>query len=191
VTLWHYQWLLVNEHLPQIAGQHVVNDVLAHGNRFYRPPPGDAFMPIEFGAACYRFGHLLRQLTWSLPSGQAVAQAMGVPRLTAADLSDIGSVYAPFTTSTPLWYYILAEAKVAADGLTLGPVAARIVTETLIGLLRADPTSYLSIYPRFRPFLGSDLTLGPNPDTHITGNRSYTRAHFLYYAGVVQPGTYR
>jgi hypothetical protein len=109
----------------------VVNDVLAHGNRFYRPPPGDAFMPIGFGAACYRFGHLLRQLTWSLPSGQAVAQAMGVPRLTAADLSDIGSVYAPFTTSTPLWYYILAEAKVAADGLTLGPVAARIVTEPL------------------------------------------------------------
>ena len=52
VTLWHYQWLLVNEHLPQIAGQQVVNDVLANGNQFYRPPPGDAFMPIEFGAAC-------------------------------------------------------------------------------------------------------------------------------------------
>jgi Animal haem peroxidase len=57
VTLWHYQWLLVNEHLPQIAGQDVVNDVLARGNRFYRPPAADAFMPIEFGAACYRFGH--------------------------------------------------------------------------------------------------------------------------------------
>ncbi|MBV9050332.1 MAG: twin-arginine translocation signal domain-containing protein, partial [Solirubrobacterales bacterium] len=57
VTLWHYQWLLVNEHLPQLAGQNVVNDVLAHGNRFYRPPAGDAFMPIEFGGACYRFGH--------------------------------------------------------------------------------------------------------------------------------------
>jgi hypothetical protein len=301
VTLWHYQWLLVNEHLPQIAGQQVVNDVLAGGNKFYRPPPGDAFMPIEFGAASYRFGHsmvrpsyranftsgtgdsaspaadpffalvfdatepdfngpvsydrddllggypaprryvgwqtffdlgdgqvknnkkidttissvlftlpvpaiaphtqtaptvlpqrnLLRQLTWSLPSGQAIAQAMGVPPLTPADLSDIGSVYAPFAASTPLWYYILAEAKIATDGLTLGPVAARIVTETLIGLLRADPTSYLSVYPRFTPFLGSDLTLGPTPDTSITGNRSYTRAHFLYYAGVVQPGTYR
>ncbi len=50
VTLWHYQWLLVNEHLPQIAGQAVVNDVLQNGNRFYKPPPGDAFMPIEFGA---------------------------------------------------------------------------------------------------------------------------------------------
>ncbi len=301
VTLWHYQWLLVNEHLPQIAGQQVVSDVLANGNKFYRPPPGDAFMPIEFGAACYRFGHsmvrpsyranftsgtgdstsptadpffalvfdaaepdfnapvsydrddllggypaprryvgwqtffdlgdgqvknnkkidttissvlftlpvpaiaphtqtaptvlpqrnLLRQLTWSLPSGQAIAQAMGVSPLTAADLSDIGSVYAPFATSTPLWYYILAESKIATDGLNLGPVAARIVTETLIGLLRADPTSYLSVHPAFTPFLGTDLTLGPTPDTSITGNRSYTRAHFLYYADVVQPGTYR
>ena len=57
ITLWHYQWLLVNEHLPQIAGQQVVNDVLQNGNRFYNPPPGDAFMPIEFGAAAYRFGH--------------------------------------------------------------------------------------------------------------------------------------
>ena len=65
------------------------------------------------------------------------------------------------------------------------PGGGRIVAETLIGLLRADPTSYLSVYPRFTPFLGTDLPLGPTPDTSITGNRSYTRAHFLYYAGVV------
>jgi Animal haem peroxidase len=301
VTLWHYQWLLVNEHLPQIAGQQVVSDVLAHGNQFYLPPPGDAFMPIEFGAACYRFGHsmvrpsyranftsgtgdsanpaadpffglvfdateadfngpvsydrddllggypaprryvgwqtffdlgdgqvknnkkidttissvlftlplpaiaphtqlapavlpqrnLLRQLTWSLPSGQAIAAAMGVPTLTATDLADIGSVYAPFATSTPLWYYILAEAKATIDGLHLGPVGGRIVAETLIGLLRADPTSYLSVDPDFRPFLGTDLQLGSTLDPNIAGNRTYTRAHFLYYAGVVTPGIYR
>jgi hypothetical protein len=301
VTLWHYQWLLVNEHLPQIAGQAMVNDVLANGNKFYQPPPGDAFMPIEFGGACYRFGHsqvrpsyranftsgtgdstnpaadpffglvfdatepefngpinydrddllggypapnryvgwqtffdlgdgqvknnkkidttissvmftlpvpaiaphtqtsptvlpqrnLLRQLTWSLPSGQSIAAAMGVTALTAADLADIGSVYAPFASSTPLWYYMLAEAKLATGGLTLGPVGGRIVAETLIGLLRADPTSYLSVYPRFTPFLGTDLTLGSTPDPNITGNRSYTRANFLYYAGVVEPGIYR
>jgi Animal haem peroxidase len=299
VTLWHYQWLLVNEHLPQIAGQAVVSDVLARGNRFYRPPPRDAFMPIEFGAAAYRFGHsmvrpsyranftsgtgdstsptadpffglvfdatqpdfntpadrddllggypaarryvgwqtffdlgdgqvknnkkidttissvmftlplpaiaphtqtaptvlpqrnLLRQLTWSLPSGQAVARAMGATPLAPADLDDIAGVYAPFGVSTPLWYYILAEAKTAAGGLNLGPVGGRIVTETLIGLLRADPASYLNLYRRFQPFLGTDLTLGPTPDPDITGNRIYTRAHFLYYAGVVTPGTYR
>ncbi|MBV9607306.1 MAG: hypothetical protein JO027_19475 [Solirubrobacterales bacterium] len=301
VTLWHYQWLLVNEHLPQIAGQDVVNDVLQNGNRFYKPAPGDAFMPIEFGAACYRFGHsmvrpsyranftsgtgdstsptadpffalvfdssqpnfsaapaydrddllggypaprryigwqtffdfgdgqvknnkkvdttissvlftlpvpaiaphtqtsptvlpqrnLLRQLTWGLPSGQALARAMRLPGLGAADLADIGSVYRPFVTRTPLWFYILAEAKAMAAGLHLGPVGGRIVTETLIGLLRADPTSYLSVYPRFTPFLGTDLQLGSSLDPDIAGNRSYTRAHFLYYAGVVTPGTYR
>jgi hypothetical protein len=100
-------------------------------------------------------------------------------------------VYAPFATSTPLWYYILAEAKVAAGGLTLGPVAGRIVTETLIGLLQADPNSYLNAKGSFSPFLGTNLVLGPNTNPNITGNRSYTRAHFLYYAGVVTPGTYR
>jgi hypothetical protein len=47
------------------------------------------------------------------------------------------------------------------------------------------------VFPRFTPFLGRDLTLGSNLDPSITGNRSYTRAHFLYYAGVVTPGTYR
>jgi hypothetical protein len=135
--------------------------------------------------------NLLRQLTWSLPSGQAVAQAMGIPPLTHSDLADIGSVYPPFATSTPQWYYILAESKIAAGGLNLGPVAGRIVAETLLGLLRADPTSYLRAYPGFTPFLGADCPMGPSPDPSITGNRSYTRAHFLYYAGVVTPGTYR
>lgn len=301
VTLWHYQWLLVNEHLPQIVGQALVDDVLRNGNGFYRPPVNDAFMPIEFGGAAYRFGHsmvrpsyranftsgtgdstdpaadpffglvfdstgaefsgpanydrddllggyparrryigwqtffdfgdgqvknnkkvdttissvlftlpvpaiaphtqtaptvlpqrnLLRQLTWGLPSGQDVAAAMGHEVLGSADLSAIGSVYPAFATSTPLWYYTLAEAEVVADGLTLGPTAGRIVTETLIGLLRADPSSYLRVDPGFQPFLGTDLQLGPDQDPNITGNRAYTRAHFLYYAGVAQPGVYR
>jgi hypothetical protein len=301
VTLWHYQWLLVNEHLPQIAGQAVVNEVLRRGNRLYKPPAGDGFMPIEFAGAAYRFGHsmvrpsyranftsatgdspsptanpffalvfdpnepdfsgpvshdradllggyparrryigwqtffdlgdgqvknnkkidttissvlftlplpaiaphtqttptvlpqrnLLRQLTWGLPSGQALARAMRVPGLGASDLPDIASVHRPFATRTPLWYYILAEAKIFAGGLHLGPVGARIVTETLLGLLRADPTSYVSVHPRFKPFLGTDLTLGPTANPNIAGNRGYTHAHFLHYAGVVNPGTYR
>jgi Animal haem peroxidase len=301
VTLWHYQWLLVHEHLPQIVGQPMVDDVLTKGSRFYRPSNGDGYMPIEFGAAAYRFGHsmvrpsyranftsgtgdssnpaadpffglvfdpnepdfhapvthdradllggfpaarrfvgwqtffdlgdgqvknnkkidttissvmfalplpaiaphtqtaplvlpqrnLLRQLTWGLPSGQSVAKAMGVDRLSAADLSEISSVYKAFGTSTPLWYYILAEARMATGGSHLGPVGGRIVAETLIGLLHADPTSYLRAFPRFRPFLGTDLKLGGTPDMSITGDRSYTRAHFLHYAGVAEPGTYR
>ena len=133
----------------------------------------------------------MRELTWGLPSGQAIAAAMKVPALDTSNLSDIADVYAPFATSTPLWYYILAEAKTIEDGLNLGPVGGRIVTETLLGLLRADPTSYLSLFPRFQPFLGTDLRLGSNLNPNLIGNRTYTRAHFLYYARVVEPGVYR
>jgi hypothetical protein len=275
--------------------------VLGNGNQFYTPPPGDAFLPIEFGAAAYRFGHsmvrpsyranftsgtgdsssptanpffglvfdpaqpafsgpittdrddllggfpaprryigwqtffdlgdgqvknnkkvdttistvlftlpvpaiaphtqtsptvlpqrnLLRQLTWGLPSGQAVARAMHVDPLTPADLADIAAVYTPFAASTPLWYYLLAESKLATGGEHLGPVGAQIVTETLIGLLVADPSSYLSAYRPFAPFLGTDLQVGATPNAAVTGNRTYTRAHFLHYAGVLTPGTYR
>jgi len=155
-------------------------------------PPGArdrAAHPNQPDAAAQR--NLLRQLTWGLPSGQAVVRAMGLPALGRSDLADIAGVYAPFGRSTPLWYYVLAEAKALAGGFNLGPAGGRLVTETLIGLLRADPTSYLSAYPCFQPFLGTDLTLGPNPNPNITGNRAYTRAHFLYYAGVVKPGAYR
>jgi hypothetical protein len=106
-------------------------------------------------------------------------------------MGGIADVYRPFGSSTPLWYYILAEAKAASGGVTLGPVAGRIVTETLIGLLRADANSYLSAKPGWTPFLGADLQLGSNLNPDITGTRSYTRAHFLNYAQVATPGTYR
>jgi hypothetical protein len=77
------------------------------------------------------------------------------------------------------------------DGVQARRHPTPFVTETLIGLLRADPTSYLSVHPRFQPFLGANLKLGPIVNPNITGNRAYTRAHFLHYAGVVTPGTYR
>jgi hypothetical protein len=77
----------------------------------------------------------------------------------------------PFGTSTPLWYHVLAEAKQETGGLTLGPVGGRIVAETLIGPLRDDPT-YLNVHPRFRPFLGNDLVIGPTPNPAITGSRT-------------------
>ena len=113
--------------------------------------------------------NLLRQLTWGLPSGQRVAAAMGLPALGPSDLTDIASVYPPLGRSTPLWYYILAEAKVTTNGLNLGPVGGRIVAETLIGLLRADPTSYLNIYPRFHSVPGHRWS--PRPHTQPQHHR--------------------
>jgi hypothetical protein len=100
---------------------------------------------------------LLRGETTKLPSGEAVAQAMGVPPLTADELGH------PWPDGTPLWFYILKEAEQRGNaGDRLGPVGGRIVAEVLIGLLRADPASYLSLEPDWEPTLpaaGSSFAL--------------------------------
>jgi hypothetical protein len=112
--------------------------------------------------------NLLRQLTWSMPSGQHVANAMGIRSLGKKDLSELKPY--GLDTSTPLWYYALKEAQLLADGLQLGPVAGRIVAEVLIGLLQTDPSGYLAVNPLWQPLFGSGGT--------------FKTTDFLTYAGV-------
>ena len=57
LTIWHYQWMILHEFLPLFVGQPLVDDILGRGRRCYRP--GRAFIPVEFQAAAYRFGHTL------------------------------------------------------------------------------------------------------------------------------------
>jgi heme peroxidase len=247
LTTWHYHWLVLHEFLPQVVGKALVDDVLKTGPRLYKPRTLEGFIPVEFQAAAYRFGHsmvrpsyranlkgdagnpffamvfdptgegqadpvdlrggaraprrfigwqtffdfgdgevkpnkkidtkistplfdlplgviashdtpqalpernLLRQLTWRLPSGQDIAQAMGLKKLTPTELRDLKPY--GFEKSTPLWYYVLREAELRADGLTLGKVGGRIVAEVLIGLIQSDPSSYLAQKPDWTPTL--------------------------------------
>ena len=44
--------------------------------------------------------------------------------LAGADLRELDYPGVGFEQSTPLWYYVLKEAEVFADGLHLGPAAA-------------------------------------------------------------------
>ena len=53
----------------------------------------------------------------------------------------------------PLWFYVLKEAEARGAGNRLGPVGGRIVAEVLLGLLRADPDSYLTVDPTWTPTL--------------------------------------
>jgi hypothetical protein len=99
--------------------------------------------------------NLLRHITWSLPSGQALAAAMGQPPLGPEVFPELRQFNVGFESSTPLWYYILKEAQVINDGIALAGVGARLTGEVFIGLLQLDPTSYLAVNPSFRPTLPS------------------------------------
>ncbi len=268
LTTWHYQWLVLHEFLPQFVGQRLVDDVLRRGRRFYRPRKGEAFIPVEFQGAAYRFGHsmvrpsyranlagdrggpffgfifdnaeapsadpgdlrggfraprrfvgwqtffdfgdgqvkrnkridtrvstplfhlplgaiashagptalpvrtLLRHLTWQLPAGQAIARRIGVTGLGASELDELAPFGLRLERSTPLWYYVLKEAELIEDGLHLGPVGGTIVAEVIVGLLEADPYSYLSFDPRWRPTLPGRV------------RRDFRMTDFLTFAGV-------
>jgi hypothetical protein len=122
--------------------------------------------------------NLLRGREFGLPSGQQVAAAIGAPVMEDADikigqgvdtpdapLQDIVTLGGPvFAGNCPLWTYILAEAvNYKADVTTpvtekqhistpqLGPVGGRIVAEVFLGLMFADPGSYLTRQPTWTP----------------------------------------
>jgi hypothetical protein len=229
---WHYQWIVVHDFLPGLVGASLVEQVLTEGGRWFAPPPRQAYIPLEFADAAYRYGHgqirhtyrlvdggpavplfpdlvgfgplpadrrldlaqvfdlpgrppaqrakrldgrlagsliglpeqvtgavdtdayhslavrdLLRGGTTGLPSGEDVARLVGATPLTGDQLDRTWS------DGTPLWFYILKEAEHRGGGDRLGPVGGRIVAEVLIGLLRADPASYLSLQPGWTPSL--------------------------------------
>jgi hypothetical protein len=117
--------------------------------------------------------NLLRHVTWGLPSGQAIAKAMGENALGGNDLRELRAFGHGLERSTPLWHYVNAEAELREDGERLGPVGGRIVAEVLIGLLELDPASFLS-QPGWRPTL-------PAP---ISGAGDFRMVDFLTFAGV-------
>lgn len=256
-TTWHYQWVVVHDYLVKICGGAVVNDILGSGCKFYKAQFGDAYIPIEFSVAAYRFGHsmipqkiqiqkndsalelfgsllgrgfeplsdargvvdwlelvhsnagrnvqmaekldtklatdllklpfipstseqslatrnLLRGQSFLLPSGENIAQAMQRPQAEIDSVTSNAQFVAGNTidlsTGTPLWFYLLSEAETIGRETTagnfevgegLGPVGARIVAETLIGLMEADSRSYMTVNRNWEPSDGVNVsTLG-------------------------------
>jgi hypothetical protein len=95
---------------------------------------------------------LLRARALDLPSGEAVARHLGVQPLSP---EEVGLKKYGWTCETPLWYYILREAEVRHEGEQLGNVGARIVAETLVGIIDADPASFRSVARSWKPTLPS------------------------------------
>ena len=93
---------------------------------------------------------LQRGMGTGLPSGEAVAQAIGAQSLTRQELA-LGD----WPDETPLWLYILREAAVRGGGDRLDDIGGRIVAEVIVGIIRRDPESYLANDPSWRPTLPS------------------------------------
>jgi hypothetical protein len=87
-----------------------------------------------------------------LPSGEAVARALGVEPLGE---DQVGLAANGWTGETPLWIYVLREADALHDGDRLGPVGGRIVGEVLVGIIDADPESFRSVDCSWQPTLPS------------------------------------
>jgi hypothetical protein len=99
--------------------------------------------------------NLLRGVKLKLPSGQAVARAMGERPMEIA----APGFPARWRNNTPLWYYILNEALKEEDGKRLGRVGGRIVAEVIIGLIQGDKCSYLNIDPSWYPPTGKNFDM--------------------------------
>jgi hypothetical protein len=128
--------------------------------------------------------NLRRGLAFGLPSGQGMAKFFGIAPMTAAQLTSglpatevslLNSSGGILLKKTPLWYYILREAAMLADGNQLGPVGGRIVAETFVRMLRRDASSFLNASGGFAPTLPSAAA------------GDFTVADLVTFAGVTHP----
>jgi hypothetical protein len=146
VVDWKYFFHVNAQHPPQPSKR--IDTLLAH-TLIDLPVAvvGTTTIPEERSLA-YR--DLVRGEALDLPSGEAVAEAMGEEPL-ASD--EVGLAALGWKSATPLWYYILKEAEVRHNGEHLGAVGGRIVAEVLLGLIDADPSSYRNANEEWRPEL--------------------------------------
>jgi hypothetical protein len=78
---WTYQWLIVNDFLPRIVGQDVVNSLIRRRGtgpiqftgKLYQPRNVNRpYMPVEYSGAAYRFGHSMIRAEYEMQDGHTV-----------------------------------------------------------------------------------------------------------------------
>lgn len=148
-------------------------------------PLGDLPQEVASNPSSLPLRNLERGWRLGLPSGQAVARAMGVKPIADTDiligqgvdkpanpLPNILSISPVFANNCPLWTYILAEAmhhkepvkipvkeNITINTPRLGPVGGRIVAEVFLGLMFGDNNSLLSLDPNWLPKQGANYAL--------------------------------
>ena len=116
------------------------------------------------GSNVLAFRNLVRGKFYDVPSGEAIAGAMGV---------EVVGDDPVFPEGTPLWYYVLREAEmtevevpaepgttVKVTGAELGPVGGGIVAEVFVDLLRSDSGYKTVEKPNLPEVSGGDFRIG-------------------------------
>ena len=135
--------------------------------------------------------NLRRYWQVSLPSGQAMARALGLQNvLDTPDKLGIRDLPADAASALsehcPLWYYILKEAEVQAGGSHLGALGSVIVCAVFSGLLRGDPHSWLNVHPCWEPDDDPLLTAEDKQDGE--GDMEWTLAAIIRLSGLPVDG---
>ena len=171
--------------------------MLTEGGRWFAPPSGQAFIPLEFADAAFRYGHGQIRHTYRLVAGGPAVplfpDLVGFGPLPADRRLDLAQVF-DLRGRPPAQRAKRIDARLAASliglpervtgavesaayrslavrdllrggttGLPSGEAVARLIgvvplTAEEVGMLRADPTSYLSLEPDRTPTLP---TAGP------------------------------
>ncbi|GAA3957012.1 myeloperoxidase [Amorphoplanes auranticolor] len=104
--------------------------------------------------------NLIRGKRLGLPAGQDVAARMGVAALSNTQLGLPDPNNPGWQGKAPLWFYLLRESELQANGERLGAVGGRIVAEVILGILDTDKASYLHAKPGFVPVAPIAATRG-------------------------------
>ena len=64
MVTWHYQWMVLHDFVERVTEKGIVNRIVEQGRRFYRFKKWP-YMPVEFSAAAYRFGHSMVREVYS------------------------------------------------------------------------------------------------------------------------------
>ncbi len=152
---WIIDWRRFHE-LGDMGGAHVE----INSSRRIDPFLASSLHGLPGGGGNLAFRNLKRGVNLGLPSGQSVATRMKIKNPLTPDEIASGTDGAVakakgLHTSTPLWYYILKEAKVRHNGERLGPVGSTIISEVFVGLVQGDQNSYLWQRANWKPTLPS------------------------------------
>jgi Animal haem peroxidase len=130
---------------PALIGRAI--DTKISQSLFQLPIPGAE----ATGDNVLAFRNLVRGKFYDLPSGEAIAEAMGV---------EVVGEEPEFPEGTPLWYYVLREAELTSGGAELGPVGGGIVAEVFVDLLRLDSGYETIEKPKLPDVSGGDFRIG-------------------------------